>query len=56
MPTKKPVIQCVMDEEIYKKLRAICKQEERTPSKKGAMIISDYIHKYEETYGEIPIE
>lgn len=56
MPTKKPVIQCVMDEEMYKKLLVICKQEERTPSKKGAMIISEYVRQYEVEHGAILIE
>lgn len=53
MPTKKPVIQCVMDEEIYKKFVELCKIEERTPSKKGAMIIAEYIRNYESEHGEI---
>ena len=56
MSTKKPIVQCVMDEDIYKKLLVLCKKEERTASKKGAMIISEYVRKYEETFGEIPIE
>ena len=55
MPTKKPIIQCVMEEDVYKKLLVICKNEERTPSKKGSMIISDYINKYESEHGKIDL-
>ena len=37
MPTKKPVIQTVIDEEIYKKFKTICEKEDRTESKMAAI-------------------
>ena len=53
MPTKKPVLQAVMDENVYMKFLAICKAEDRTPSKQAARVISEYVSKYEAENGEI---
>ena len=47
MPTKKPVIQTVIDENIYNKFKEICKKEDRTESKMAAIIIKEYIEQYE---------
>ncbi len=54
MPTKKPVIQTVIDENIYNKFKEICKKEDRTESKMAAIIIKEYIEQYEQEHGDIP--
>ena len=43
MPTKKPVIQTVIEENIYNKFKEICKKEDRSESKMAAIIIKKYI-------------
>jgi len=53
MPTKKPVIQTVIDEEIYKKFKNICEKEDRTESKMAAIIIKQYVEQYEKEHGRI---
>ncbi len=53
MPTKKPVIQTVIDENIYNKFKEICKKEDRTESKMAAIIIKEYIEQYEKKYGHV---
>jgi metal-responsive CopG/Arc/MetJ family transcriptional regulator len=54
MPTKKPVIQTVIDQKIYNKFKEICKKEDRTESKMAAIIIKEYIEQYEQEHGDIP--
>ena len=56
MPTKKPVTQIVLTEKYSKKLDYIAKQEDRSKSSQGARIIEQYIDKYEEINGAIPLE
>ena len=46
MPTKKPIIQTVIDEDIYYKFKEICKREDRTESKMAAIIIKQYVEQY----------
>ena len=41
MPTKKPVIQTVIEENIYNKFKEICKKEDRSESKMAAIIIKN---------------
>lgn len=53
MPTKKPIIQTVVDEDIYDKFKEICKREDRTESKMAAIIIRQYIEQYEKENGHI---
>ncbi len=53
MPTKKPIIQTVIDEDIYRKFKEICKKEDRTESKMAAIIIKQYIEQYEKEHGHI---
>ena len=53
MPTKKPVIQTVVDENIYKKFKEICNREDRSESKMAAIIIRQYIEQYEKENGRI---
>ncbi len=53
MPTKKPVIQTVVDENIYNKFKEICNREDRSESKMAAIIIRQYIEQYEKENGRI---
>lgn len=53
MPTKKPIIQTVIDEEIYNKFKEICKREDRTESKMAAIIIRQYVEQYEKENGRV---
>lgn len=53
MPTKKPIIQTVIDEEIYNKFKEICKREDRTESKMAAIMIKRYIEQYEKENGRV---
>ena len=53
MPTKKPVIQTVVDENIYNKFKEICNREDRSESKRAAIIIRQYIEQYEKENGRI---
>lgn len=53
MPTKKPIIQTVVEESVYNKFKEICKKNDRTESKMTAIIIKQYIDQYEEKNGEI---
>lgn len=56
MPSKKPIVQAVLDDNIYKKFKALCEKDERSVSKLAALIIKKYISDYEEIHGEIKIE
>lgn len=47
MPTKKPIVQVVLDEEALKKLDEIATNEGRTRSNIAAYIIRKYIEDYE---------
>jgi metal-responsive CopG/Arc/MetJ family transcriptional regulator len=47
MPTKKPIVQVVLDEESLKKLDEIATNEGRTRSNIAAYIIKKYIEDYE---------
>ena len=47
MPTKKPIVQVVLDEETVKKLDEIANKEGRTRSNITAYIIKKYIEDYE---------
>ena len=53
MPKKKPVIQTVVDENIYNKFKEICNREDRSESKMAAIIIRQYIEQYEKENGRI---
>lgn len=56
MPTRKPVLQAVMDECVYMKFLEICKTEDRTPSKQASRVITEYVNKYEAENGKICIK
>ena len=53
MPTKKPMIQTVTEEDIYNKFKEICKREDRTESKMAAIIIKQYVEQYERENGRV---
>ncbi len=53
MPTRKPVIQTVVEESIYNKFKEICSREDRSESKMAAIIIRQYIEQYEKVNGRI---
>ena len=55
MPSKKPVIQAVIEENYYKKFLILCEKNDRTSSKMAKLIIKDYIDRYEKINGEINI-
>ena len=52
MPSKKPIIQAVMEEETYKKFKQLC----RSASKLAGLIIKKYVNDYEAIHGEIVVE
>jgi len=43
MPTKKPVIQVVLEEETFAKLKTMCEKEKRSTSNMCSIIIEDYV-------------
>lgn len=56
MPTKKPRIQSILEEETYNKLKVICENEMRTESKMVSYIVTQYIKDYEKKNGTIETE
>lgn len=56
MPSKKPRIQAVMNEEYYKKFKVLCERDGRTESNLAVRIIEKYINDYEKIHGEITIK
>lgn len=53
MPTKKPIVQVVLNEKYTKKLEYIAQEEQRSKSNMGAKIIEKYIDEYEKENGKI---
>lgn len=47
MPTKKPRVQTILSEDVYKKFKELCEKEMRTESQMASMIITKYIEEYE---------
>lgn len=47
MPTKKPRVQTILEENIYKKFKELCEKEMRTESQMSGFIITKYIEEYE---------
>ena len=56
MPTKKPRIQALLEQDVYLKFKKICDQDMRSESQLGGKIITEYIKQYETIHGEIKIE
>ena len=55
MPTKKPRIQSILEQNIYDKFKFLCKKDMRTESQLANYIISQYITDYEAAHGTIQI-
>lgn len=56
MPTKKPRIQAILEQEYYDKYKYLCDRDGRSESNFGKYIIQQYIDQYEKIHGEIKIE
>ena len=56
MPTKKPRIQALLEQDIYLKFKKLCDQDMRSESQLGGKIITEYIKHYETIHGEIKID
>lgn len=56
MPTKKPTIQAIVEENIYSKFKYIMKKEKRSNAQMAAIMIETYIENYEAEHGEILLE
>ena len=55
MPTKKPVLQIVLEKEYHSKLSKLASNKGRSASNQGARIIEKYIDEYENEPGTIDI-
>ena len=55
MPTKKPILQAVVDPEIHEKFKQIAELEHRKLSNMGAIAIEKFVKDYEAEHGEIKI-
>lgn len=55
MPTKKPLLQAVVENETSEKFKYIAKNEKRKVSNMLAIVIEKYIEAYEAEHGEIRI-
>lgn len=55
MPTKKPRIQALVEDNIYLKFKKLCIITDRTESKLSGKIITEYINNYESEHGTIDI-
>lgn len=53
MPTKKPRVQSILEQEKYNKLKKICDLEVRSESQMINYIITKYIESYENEHGVI---
>lgn len=53
MPTKKPIVQTVLDEEIFEKFILIAEKEKRSKSQMTAIAVEEYIKKYEKENGKL---
>lgn len=53
MPSKKPRIQSILEEEIHEKFKCICEKEMRSESQMASIIITKYVEEYENKNGTI---
>lgn len=56
MPTIKPRLQTIVEEETYKKIKYLCAKDQRSESQLVKMIIQEYIQNYESEHGEILLQ
>ena len=55
MPTKKPIIQIVLEQKYFDKLKIIATDNDRKTSDQGRRIIEKFIDEYEQNNGTINI-
>lgn len=55
MSTKKPIVQIVLTEKYYKKLKKLANDEQHSASNQGGRIIEKWIDDYEAAHGTIQI-
>lgn len=55
MPTKKPIIQIVLEQKYFDKLKIIATENDRRTSDQGRRIIEKFIDEYEQNNGVINI-
>ena len=53
MPSYKPKVQILLEQEYHDKFKTLCKRERRSDSIMGAIMIEKYIDNYEKENGEI---
>lgn len=53
MPTKKPVVQTVLDEELFEKFCKIAEKEKRSKSQLTAIAVEEFINRYEANNGQV---
>lgn len=53
MPSAKPKVQALLDDDIYQKFQALCKKDKRSESNMGGLIITEYIENYEKEHGNL---
>ena len=56
MPTKKPIVQTVLDESNFAKLKLLANNQDRSISNYAGYILKQFIKEYEEKFGEIKID
>lgn len=56
MPSRKPIVQIVLNNSYHNKLKALAELDDRSISNMGNKIIERYIDDYEKIYGEIQIK
>lgn len=53
MPTKKPIVQTVLNEDVYAKFIKIAEKEKRSKSQMTAIAVEEYIKEWESRNGTI---
>lgn len=53
MPTKKPIVQTVLDEALYLKFSEIAERERRSKSQLTSIAIEQYVEDYEKKNGRV---
>lgn len=56
MPTNKPRLQTIVEQETYEKVKYICEKEDRSESQLIKIMIKKYLEDYESQNGSINIQ
>ena len=56
MPTAKPRLQTIVEQETYEKVKYICQKEDRSESQLVKIMIKKYLEDYEDQNGSINIQ